>query len=472
MDNKITLSVLAQMLSERTGSSRKDCEELLRSFFRTISATLAAGEPVKVRGFGTFKISPVDARMSVDVSSGQDYEIPAHNRIVFIPAKELAGMVNAPFSMFETIELADSLTDADLEETETAEEGERGEGGERGESEGEREEREEEGLGGEAKAEIGAEAVPPQSEAENAEAAQVEIQESVHEPESVSEEDSSTDEESVSEEDNSTEEESIPEEDDSTEETPDPEDACEPEPESYVIASDDEEETDEHDCTHSDSEEKQNPEQQSREVEGSSSEPKERAGGRFGHGFIWGMVAALLLILLAGGMLYLLNDSFHSSVSGLTSKEPVAVATEKNDESRNSSAIPGEGDVAMAADMAEAETGMDDVVEDQPEEKDAPADSAVPTRPSDQPVYDTVTASAGLGVLARKHYGNYHFWPYIYKENEKIIGHPDRIRPGTRLVIPPLSKFGVDPRKAEDLAKAKRLDAEIYARYKTGSKKR
>ncbi|MDE5902874.1 MAG: HU family DNA-binding protein, partial [Muribaculaceae bacterium] len=102
MDNKITLSVLAQMLSDRTGCSRQECEELLRSFFRTISASLAAGEPVKVRGFGTFKISAVDARMSVDVSSGEDYEIPAHNRIVFIPAKELAVMVNAPFSMFET----------------------------------------------------------------------------------------------------------------------------------------------------------------------------------------------------------------------------------------------------------------------------------------------------------------------------------------------------------------------------------
>lgn len=461
MDNKITLSVLAQMLSERTGASRKECEELLRSFFRTISATLAAGEPVKVRGFGTFKISPVDARMSVDVSSGQDYEIPAHNRIVFIPAKELAGMVNAPFSMFETIELADALTDADLDEAEPDTEADEAADAAPEEAPAPVEET----------PAADSENLPQEKEPAATEPDQEEQEESPEEVELSEEEEPAEDdvapEEEVSVEEEPAEEDEPPEE---VEESPEEDDSTEApadelgEPDSHIAAAADEEAS----AQMSDSlqpYEISSEEGDDEEVKPAVRQPDhepQRTPSRFGHGFLWGMVAAILLVLLGCGVLYMLNDTFRSSVGAMTgATQPAA-----NQSRDSSAAIPGEGEVALAADMAEDETGMADMVEDMPEGKDIPADSAVPTRPSDQPVYDTVTADAGLGVLARRHYGNYHFWPYIYKENEKILGHPDRIRPGTRLVIPPLSKYGVDSRNASDLAKAKRLDAEIYAKYK------
>lgn len=438
MDNKITLSVLAQMLSERTGASRKECEELLRSFFRTISATLAAGEPVKVRGFGTFKISPVDARMSVDVSSGQDYEIPAHNRIVFIPAKELAGMVNAPFSMFETIELADALTDADLDEAESDTEADET-----------------------ADAVLEEASVPvEETPADSSEDVPQEKEPATTEPDQEEQEESPEEEEPAEEDATPEEVDETPEEDDSTEASAYESD----EPDSHIAAAAKEEAS----AQMSDSlqpyeiaSEERDDEEVTPAVQQPDHEPQ-RTPSRFGHGFLWGMVAAILLVLLGCGVLYMLNDTFRSSVGAMTGTTQPA----KNQPRDSSASIPGEGEVALAANMAEDETGMADMVEDMPEGKDIPADSAVPTRPSDQPVYDTVTADAGLGVLARRHYGNYHFWPYIYKENEKILGHPDRIRPGTRLVIPPLSKYGVDSRNASDLAKAKRLDAEIYAKYK------
>ncbi|MDE6447742.1 MAG: HU family DNA-binding protein [Muribaculaceae bacterium] len=462
MDNKITLSVLAQMLSERTGASRKECEELLRSFFRTISATLAAGEPVKVRGFGTFKISPVDARMSVDVSSGQDYEIPAHNRIVFIPAKELAGMVNAPFSMFETIELADALTDADLDEAETDTEAD----------EAADAAPEEAPAPADESPTADSENLPQENEPAATEPDQEEQEEPAEEEEASedekpAEEDVAPEEVESAEEEESAEEYETPEE---VEESPEEDDSTEApayesvDPDSHNAAAADEDVSAQ--MSHSlqpyeISSEEGDDEQVKPAVPQPDHEPR-RTPSRFSHGFLWGMVAAILLVLLGCGVLYMLNDTFHSSVGAMIGNTE-SVKTQPRD---SSAAIPGEGEVALAADMAEDETGMADVVEDMPEGKDIPADSTVPTRPSDQPVYDTVTADAGLGVLARRHYGNYHFWPYIYKENEKILGHPDRIRPGTRLVIPPLSKYGVDSRNASDLAKAKRLDAEIYAKYK------
>lgn len=82
------------------------------------------------------------------------------------------------------------------------------------------------------------------------------------------------------------------------------------------------------------------------------------------------------------------------------------------------------------------------------------------------PIYDTVTTTRYLTTIAREHYGNYNFWPYIYIENESILGHPDRITPGTQVIVPELSKYGVDPNNKDDVAAAKQKGLEIYARFK------
>jgi hypothetical protein len=67
--------------------------------------------------------------------------------------------------------------------------------------------------------------------------------------------------------------------------------------------------------------------------------------------------------------------------------------------------------------------------------------------------------------MAKDHYGNYHLWPYIYEENKSKLGHPDRIRPGTQVIVPPLSKYGVNPHSEADIEKAKRKGAEIYKKW-------
>ncbi len=88
------------------------------------------------------------------------------------------------------------------------------------------------------------------------------------------------------------------------------------------------------------------------------------------------------------------------------------------------------------------------------------------TAPSDTPVYDVVTTTRYLTTIASEHYGNFNLWPYIYEENKAILGHPDRIKPGTRIVVPPLSKYGVNPKNKSDIDKAKKMGKEIYSRYR------
>lgn len=74
-------------------------------------------------------------------------------------------------------------------------------------------------------------------------------------------------------------------------------------------------------------------------------------------------------------------------------------------------------------------------------------------------VTDTVRPGNYLSVMARRHYGNAKFWVYIYLENKDKIKNPDNLENGMVLVIPPRDKYGIDPSDSESLKKAER---EVY----------
>jgi len=116
MNAKITLVELSELMAKSTSTSRKVCELFLRELFATISQALINGESVKVKGVGTFKISQVKPRKSVNVSSGEAIQLSGHKRLTFTPDKSLAETVNQPFAQFETVYLDDAVTDEQLAE--------------------------------------------------------------------------------------------------------------------------------------------------------------------------------------------------------------------------------------------------------------------------------------------------------------------------------------------------------------------
>lgn len=73
-------------------------------------------------------------------------------------------------------------------------------------------------------------------------------------------------------------------------------------------------------------------------------------------------------------------------------------------------------------------------------------------------VTDTVTSTRYLTTMARKYYGNNSFWVYIFIENRDKIKNPDRLSPGTVVVIPPAEKYGID---ADDPASVRRASAKL-----------
>lgn len=81
-------------------------------------------------------------------------------------------------------------------------------------------------------------------------------------------------------------------------------------------------------------------------------------------------------------------------------------------------------------------------------------------------VTDTIRRGRFLTTMARQYYGRMEFWVYIYEENASKLGNPDRISRGTEVVIPPASKYDIDPSDPESIRRAEMKSKEIYAPYK------
>jgi len=76
-------------------------------------------------------------------------------------------------------------------------------------------------------------------------------------------------------------------------------------------------------------------------------------------------------------------------------------------------------------------------------------------------VYDVITERVFLTHLAQKHYHKKDYWVYIYLENKDIIGNPNNIKVGTRVKIPPLSKYAKHASEDENLREAKQLAQQL-----------
>ncbi len=115
MENKITIIDLAEGLAKRKHIQRKDAELFIRTVFDTIQERLLEGDPVKVKGLGTFKLITVNSRESVNVQTGERIVIDSHAKVSFTPEKALSDRVNRPFADFETVALNDATKTEDME---------------------------------------------------------------------------------------------------------------------------------------------------------------------------------------------------------------------------------------------------------------------------------------------------------------------------------------------------------------------
>lgn len=433
MNNKITFHQLAENVSRLTSVSSESAETFIKGFFDTLTEALEKGETVRIKGLGTF--TPIKSEEEC---------------VDFIPDRDLADTVNAPFAPFQAEEINTGVTDEMLD---------------------------------------GFNPAPSAAEKAIASAAVTEEIEEA-EPEALPQ----TPEEDVVVEERTTEKEEDNDVNTPAKETepPAPTEATEKEPNNNVTPTMSTVEQPaspvapvikpiEEDPEEFVNQNRQNPAVKSPTIEYAANNANETADekedessesrGGFGFGFIAGIIIGFALGACAA-YFYIDQIMQHKGIVGNSLTESV----EADDEEADPEVVAALLNEAMALDSVaqaaipeespakpEGTSQTEDEAKAEPEKK--PEQQAAPAPATKAPVTDTVKRGYLITNMASKHYGNKCFWIYIYNENSAKIGNPNRINAGMVLTIPDASKYNIDANNPESVKKARALEAEILKKY-------
>lgn len=110
-----SLKELSRSLT-RYGLKVSDAEEFASILVDVLNEGLRTDKQVKVKGLGTFKVTSVSSRESVNVNTGERIVLDGHDKISFTPDATMRDIVNAPFAQFETVNIDDDTDISKLEE--------------------------------------------------------------------------------------------------------------------------------------------------------------------------------------------------------------------------------------------------------------------------------------------------------------------------------------------------------------------
>lgn len=467
MNNKVTFPELVEQVAQYANTSKRMSELFLKELFATISQSLIDGESVKVKGIGTFKLTEVSPRKSVDVNTGEEIEIPGHKKLSFAPDKDMAEAINQPFMHFETEILDDDVTDDQLAAIDAGE-----------------------------PTEAPADAAPAEEETDDtadteapaAEAPVAAEEEVVMPPVFVAPVEEPEPEEAETEAEAPVEpSEEVPEEEEAPAEVPVQEPADEPEEVVSEEEAEIEEEAEPEPVTEVEPSAVEEPEDEAEdaEVEGepdaeSEMVSEELADERVGQeidkrritrrslleGFVVGVVTTLIVTLFAY-RLYLMKGYEATPADEEPFTEHVATdsvaATEQALAENSTEADADKQKVAEEQKKAEEDKKKAEEEKKKAEEEKQKAEAAKPTTANVAAgTTDTIKPGTNLYRMSRKHYGSDKFWVYIYEENKAKYPNPNTIPVGAVLHIPQLGKYGAKAGDPASIAAAKKKQGEIF----------
>lgn len=98
---------LINQISDKTGIPKVDVLVALETMFKEIKSSLAAGENIYIRGFGSFITKKRAAKIGRNIKKNIAVEIPEHFIPAFKPAKEFMMEVKSSKNIKETKEMDD-----------------------------------------------------------------------------------------------------------------------------------------------------------------------------------------------------------------------------------------------------------------------------------------------------------------------------------------------------------------------------
>lgn len=113
--SKIGIQELARTLSHKRGLTTEQAELFVNSIFDALNLGLEEDKQVKIKGLGTFKVTSVRNRESINVNTGERVVIEGHEKLTFTPEPILRDMINKPFAQFDTVVLNDGVDFSNLD---------------------------------------------------------------------------------------------------------------------------------------------------------------------------------------------------------------------------------------------------------------------------------------------------------------------------------------------------------------------
>lgn len=114
--SKSNISRLAKSISSKHGLTQAEAERFISKMFEVADEGLHEDKLLKIKWLGTFKVTPVKDRESVDVNTGERIVIEGRDKISFTPDNILKEIVNKPFAQFETVVVNDGVDFSDIDE--------------------------------------------------------------------------------------------------------------------------------------------------------------------------------------------------------------------------------------------------------------------------------------------------------------------------------------------------------------------
>ncbi|MGH8414111.1 MAG: integration host factor subunit alpha [Gammaproteobacteria bacterium] len=91
----LTKAEMAEALFEELGLNKREAKELVDLFFEEVRLALAAGEQVKLSGFGNFDLRSKNQRPGRNPKTGEEIPITARRVVTFRPGQKLKARVEA-----------------------------------------------------------------------------------------------------------------------------------------------------------------------------------------------------------------------------------------------------------------------------------------------------------------------------------------------------------------------------------------
>lgn len=484
MNERLTIQDLIDLLAAKHSMTKKDAEAFVKEFFLLIEQALENEKTVKIKGLGTFKLVDVDSRESVNVNTGERFQIKGHTKVSFTPDTNLRDTINKPFAHFETVVLNEGtvLEDTPMEESDEEE-------GAVSDTETEMIDSEiagNENVGGDIQEEIQSEEPVIEEQPTAEEVAVVEVPETdadetgqtetetepveTEEPEVEELPEVETEPESVSEE--APEEESVEESSEVVLEpdfSPATEEPAEEQSEETII----EEQKPETETTEAEEEKtviaekaevtaeqiiaqelhKANMEPVTPKMQPEIEQPKatytDKDSDKKEKSAIPYLIATIIIVLLlcGGAILFIYYPDLFSSSSDKNVVDMPEITQPVQPEAQLSDTIAHKDTVVEAVQpqpVVKKEPAAEPVKAESKPAQQQPAASAY----SDSASYKitgtktkyTIKEGETLTKVSLRFYGTKAMWPYIVKHNPKVIKNPDNVPYGTTIEIPELTK--------------------------------